>query len=274
MPELPEVQTTVDGLSKYILGETVKQAKFYRENIRYPLQNSWLDEIKGKKIIKITRRAKLIIMQLSSKNETVFLLWQLGMSGSMRVSSLDESLRKHDHIEFIFQDKAMRYHDPRRFGSMRLFQTIKELQEVIKHYGLEPLAKEFTAKYLLEKSKKRKVAIKNFIMNQEIVVGVGNIYACEALFVSKTNPLKSVNKITKKEYEILVKAIKNILKQAIKQGGTTLKDFENADAKPGYFQQQLQVYGRNKQLCNICETEIEAVVIGGRNSFYCPKCQK
>ncbi len=271
MPELPEVQTTVDGLSKYSINKKIINAKFYRDKIRYPLNSNWQSDITSQHIINIYRRAKLIVMQL----DDCYLLWHLGMSASMRICPSNEELRKHDHIElFLDNDTSIRFHDPRRFGYMKLFANLAELKQSISHYGIEPLSDDFTGDYLHSLSRKKTGAIKNFIMNQENVVGVGNIYACESLFIAKINPKKPAKSLTKKQAKSLVKNIKDILKKSIAAGGTTLKDFENADAKPGYFQQTLMVYNQLDKPCIFCKTAISQQKIAGRNTFYCKKCQK
>ncbi len=197
------------------------------------------------------------------------------MTGSLRVSGKNEEKRKHDHVEMILSDgKILRFHDPRRFGYLKWFATQDELLASFSHYGIEPLDDVFTGKYLYEKSRGKKQAVKNFIMDQSVVVGVGNIYACEALFMAGIAPQTASGKISLTRYAKLVDAIKKVLLQAIEQGGTTLKDFENADAKPGYFQQSLQVYGRVNEECALCQAIITTKVLAGRNSFYCPKCQR
>ncbi len=271
MPELPEVETTVKGLQHYVEGHTIKAAQFFRENIRYPLDKSWLKQIEGQKVLFITRRAKLIVMRL----EQDFLLWHLGMTGSLRVCQLNEAKRKHDHVELLLDSqRILRFHDPRRFGYLKWFADEESLYQSIAHYGIEPLDEAFDANYLWQLSRNKKQAVKNFIMDQEVVVGVGNIYACEALFYAGIRPQLAAGKVSKSRYQQLVFEIKKVLKEAIAKGGTTLKDFENAEAKPGYFQQVLSVYGREGEACPQCQQMIKAVKLGGRNSFYCPTCQK
>ncbi|MBS9778468.1 MAG: bifunctional DNA-formamidopyrimidine glycosylase/DNA-(apurinic or apyrimidinic site) lyase [Gammaproteobacteria bacterium] len=271
MPELPEVQTTVTGLQHYIEGQIMTDVVFHRNTIRYPLEAKWIDKMRGQTIKRIYRRAKIIVMQL----ESGYLLWHLGMTGSLRVSPKNEEKRKHDHIECMLNGgRVLRFHDPRRFGYLKWFPSEQEMQNSIAHYGIEPLADEFDSHYLWSKSRNKQQAVKNFIMDQTIVVGVGNIYACEALFLSGIHPQKKAGQVSKLAYKKLVKNIKLVLEKAILQGGTTINDFENADAKPGYFQQSLAVYGKEGQSCNICSSSIETIKLGGRNSFYCPKCQK
>lgn len=271
MPELPEVQTTVSGLQRYAQSQTITHVTFNRENIRYPLDTAWIAHIEKQSIIRISRRAKLIVMQLSKG----YLLWHLGMTGSLRVSDNGEVRRLHDHIEMTLSGgNILRFHDPRRFGYLKWFANQAALRDSIAHYGVEPLSDDFSGKWLYHYSRGKKQAVKNVIMNQAVVVGVGNIYACEALFLSGIRPQTPCGRISQARYDRLVAAIKKVLQRAIALGGTTLRDFENADAKPGYFQQSLLVYGREGEPCRQCQSLITAVKLGGRNSFYCPKCQR
>lgn len=270
MPELPEVETTVNGLKKHLQNQQIIRVTFHRENIRYPLESAWVTLIENRQIITISRRAKLIIMNLDKG----CILWHLGMTGSLRISQGNEAKRKHDHIEFhLANQRILRFHDPRRFGYMQYYPDTYIAEKQYAHYGPEPLSDRFNADYLWQLSRQKKSSVKNWIMNQEVVVGIGNIYACEALFMANIRPQTACGKISKVRYQRLVDAIKVVLKKAIQQGGTTLKDFENAEAKPGYFQQSLAVYGRDTLPCLICQTEIKSLKLGGRNSFYCPKCQ-
>lgn len=270
MPELPEVETTVQGLIKHCKHHTITRVVFHRENIRYPLNPTWVEWLANKQITEISRRAKCIMMTA----QDTYLLWHLGMSGSMRICQPDEVRKKHDHIEcFLSSGHILRYHDPRRFGYLQCFRDAALREQSIAHYGVEPLGEAFNGDYLWQCSRKKQQAVKNFIMNQNVVVGVGNIYACEALFLAGIAPQKPVGKLSKTACQTLVTQIKSVLKQAIAQGGTTLNDFINADAKPGYFQQTLAVYGRKDNPCPRCKTPISTVKLGGRNSFYCHSCQ-
>ncbi len=271
MPELPEVETTVAGLKHPIQGKTIVAVDFHRDAIRYPLKRSWVDTLRGSRIQTISRRAKLIVMEL----DKAYLLWHLGMSGSLRISRADEAKRKHDHVEIhLSGGKILRFHDPRRFGYLKLVTSKDALLDSFSNYGVEPLSAAFDGDYLYQRSRHKKQPVKNFIMDQSVVVGVGNIYACEALFLAGIRPQTPAGKIGRQRYLRLVKNIKTVLEQAIAQGGTTLKDFENAEAKPGYFQQFLYVYGREFLPCLHCQTPIATKRLGGRNSFYCKKCQR
>ncbi len=271
MPELPEVETTVCGLRHYIEKTIITDTRFHRENIRYPLDKKWIKKMNGQTINQVYRRAKIIVMQLDKG----YLLWHLGMTGSLRVSQNNEPKRQHDHIECQLDNgRILRFHDPRRFGYLKWFANEAAMQASIAHYGVEPLSDEFNADFLYRISRHKKQPIKNLIMSQAIVVGVGNIYACEALFSAGIRPQTPSGKISKARYQTFVSCIQFILKQAIEQGGTTISDFENADAKPGYFQQSLSVYGRTDKPCLQCQTPIKSMKLGGRNSFYCPNCQR
>ncbi|PIE45527.1 MAG: DNA-formamidopyrimidine glycosylase [Gammaproteobacteria bacterium] len=271
MPELPEVETTVQGLKHHIEGCRIEKVTFHRPDIRYPLEPHWIGAIEGQTISAIRRRAKLIIITL----DNAYLVWHLGMTGSLRISQPEELMRKHDHVELQLNNRrAIRFHDPRRFGYLNYFADTDSLNEHLSRYGVEPLSNAFNGAYLWRRSRNKKQPVKNFIMDQTVVVGVGNIYACEALFAAGIRPQRACGKISRAHYDNLIKHIKNILRQAIKQGGTTLKDFENADAEPGYFQQSLAVYGREGQPCAACATAIKKIKLGGRSSFYCPKCQR
>jgi len=197
------------------------------------------------------------------------------MSGSLRILPTDTAPEKHDHIDIIFNNqKLLRYHDPRRFGAVLWTSQAIDKHKLIAALGPEPLEDEFNTQHLQETCQNKKVAIKNHIMNQATVVGVGNIYASEALYMSGIRPGRAAGKITRTEQSLLVSNIKIVLDRAIQQGGTTLKDFTNSDGKPGYFKQSLHVYGRDGQCCSSCKSIIKKVVIGQRSSFYCPKCQK
>ena len=270
MPELPEVETTVQGLKPYILGKNIQKVIFYRENLRYSLNKSWKKNLLSRTIVDIKRRAKFLIIKFEPE---YYAVWHLGMSGSLRLDSSDDIKRLHDHIEWQFADFYLRYHDPRRFGFLKCYAQASEMLADLAHYGIEPLGSEFTGQFLFERAANKTMPIKNFIMDQSIVVGVGNIYACEALFQAKISPNKAAKLINLAEYNILVESIKNILRAAITKGGTTLKDFVNPHAQAGYFAQELNIYGRKGEACYICQTIIHSIKLAGRSSFYCPHCQ-
>lgn len=271
MPELPEVETSLRGVEPYLQGQTIKQIITRTPKLRWAISPE-LTKMAGVKILHLSRRAKYLIIH----TERGDILVHLGMSGSLGILNErdDKPISKHDHVDLITQSGTiLRYNDPRKFGAWLWVEQAKEC-ELIQKLGPEPLSDTFTSGYLFEKSRKKTVAVKNFIMNNDIVVGVGNIYACESLFLAGIHPDLAAQNLTKKQCERLVKVIKEVLTKAIIQGGTTLKDFIQPDGKPGYFAQTLQVYGRKNEPCNDCGTLIEAKVIGQRNSYFCPHCQQ
>ncbi len=270
MPELPEVETTRRGISPYVVGKKVVSIIVRQAKLRWLVPES-LHELEGEKILSLKRRAKYLLLE-SSRGTAIL---HLGMSGSLRVINADLAPEKHDHVDIVFStNKAIRLHDPRRFGAV-LWTKYDPLQhKLLCHLGPEPLSEKFDAFLLYTMSRKRKVSVKQFIMNAQIVVGVGNIYASESLFMSGISPKTASGRISLKRYEKLVEAIKVVLARSIEQGGTTLRDFVQAEGKPGYFQQQLNVYGREGEECNVCGSLIKQINQGQRSSFYCSSCQK
>lgn len=269
MPELPEVETTKNGLAPHIVGKPIKAVNIYQPQLRWPIA------VEAKALVGITsgeirRRAKYMLWEFPSGS----LVMHLGMSGTMRVVSAQTALKKHDHFEVVFEDgSALRFNDPRRFGAI-LWQPAGETLSVLSQLGPEPLSDDFDGKYLHTALSKRKGAIKNAIMDNKVVVGVGNIYASESLFMSGIHPKRAANKVSLARCNLLEGFIKAVLEKAIGEGGTTLKDFTQTDGSPGYFAQQLNVYGRADLPCNQCGSLIKKQIIGQRSSFYCPKCQR
>ncbi|MCX8638486.1 bifunctional DNA-formamidopyrimidine glycosylase/DNA-(apurinic or apyrimidinic site) lyase [Gilliamella sp. B3172] len=269
MPELPEVETSRRGILPYLKGQTIKQIIVRQPKLRWPIDEA-INGAHGQVILDVQRRAKYLLLKLTHN----WIVIHLGMSGSLRILQNQQTVQKHDHVDLVLDNGViLRYTDPRRFGSWLWAESIDDVTQ-LKHLGPEPLGDEFCANYLLDKAKNRQVPIKNFIMDNHIVVGVGNIYASESLFMAHINPNRKVNTLKRAEFERLVVAIKQVLNQSIEQGGTTLKDFLKSDGKPGYFAQELQVYGRSGQACLNCKTEIKSKRIGQRNTFYCETCQK
>lgn len=271
MPELPEVETSLRGVEPYLQGQTIKQIITRTPKLRWTIPTE-LAQIQGAKILSLSRRAKYLILH-TDKGDIIV---HLGMSGSLSILKVSDNLPagKHDHVDLITESGViLRYNDPRKFGCW-LWAEKAEEHELLKKLGPEPLSDAFTSGYLFEKGRKKTVAIKNFIMNNEVVVGVGNIYACESLFMAGIHPELSAQNLTQKQCERLVKVIKEVLIKSIIQGGTTLKDFIQPDGKPGYFAQVLQVYGRKGEECHDCGAIIETKVVGQRNTYFCPKCQK
>ena len=268
MPELPEVETTLRAIKKF-QGQNLTDIKVHNRNLRWAVDKDLEKNSKNQKLINLYRRAKYIVFEL----ENTYLLLHLGMSGSLRILKSEENyFLKHDHIEFIFDHEKIIYNDPRRFGSLHIAKDINN-HKLISELGPEPLSKHFNGAYLLECCKRSKTNIKTLIMNQKNVVGIGNIYASESLYLSKINPQKASDKLNIEECKRIVSSAKKVLNEAIKVGGTTLKDFYSADGSPGYFKIKLNVYGRNGKKCKKCEEEILKVTINQRATFYCPNCQ-
>jgi len=271
MPELPEVETTCKGIAPHIENNIITKVIVRNRNLRWPIPKGLNTKLAKQQIISVTRRAKYLLIN----TEIGTLIVHLGMSGSLRILSVDDAVEKHDHFELQFKDGiCLRLRDPRRFGCVLWTKDDPFKHKLLINLGPEPLDKEFNAELLFEKSRKRKTTIKQFIMDAKVVVGVGNIYASESLFLAGINPKRLAGKITKKNALDLTAAIKKILKQAIKQGGTTLKDFTASDGKPGYFQQKLKVYDRKDELCVTCKKPIKQITLGQRSTFYCSNCQK
>ncbi|MDP8052677.1 bifunctional DNA-formamidopyrimidine glycosylase/DNA-(apurinic or apyrimidinic site) lyase [Pasteurella atlantica] len=270
MPELPEVETSVRGISPYLVGKTIKEIIIRQKQLRW-LVSDELNEMQNAQITAISRRAKYLIIH-TTKGEIVI---HLGMSGSLSILEKEtKDVGKHDHVDLVTQDGiVLRYNDPRRFGAWLWAERADQLS-ILQKLGLEPLSAEFNGDYLYRKSRNRKVAVKKFIMDNAVVVGVGNIYACESLFLAKILPERLACTLTKEQSHLLVTIIKQVLTKAIEQGGTTLKDFVQPDGKPGYFAQVLQVYGRKGEECHQCQNQIKTKIIGQRNTFYCENCQQ
>lgn len=284
MPELPEVETTKNGIAPHIINQKFKKIIIRQEQLRWKIPSQLNKILKNQKIISIERRAKYILIQLANRPGS--LLIHLGMSGCLQILSPDQitPAEKHDHVDFIFENNyLMRYTDPRRFGAILWLDLLDPLEhKLLSHLGPEPLSENFSTQYLLTKIKSKNSSIKQTIMDSKIVVGVGNIYANEALFLSHIRPDRAAKTLSKAEVKLLISNIKIILKKAIQQGGTTLKDFKNSEGKPGYFKQELLVYGKKNQACPRCNknkpsktncllTEIRQ---NNRSSVFCSNCQK
>ncbi|MEE9445181.1 MAG: bifunctional DNA-formamidopyrimidine glycosylase/DNA-(apurinic or apyrimidinic site) lyase [Cocleimonas sp.] len=270
MPELPEVETTRRGILPYIDQQTVEEIIIRQPKLRWPVPAE-IHQMEGQKVESVSRRGKYLLLETAQGT----VLIHLGMSGSLRVIDAGVAPDKHDHVDFIFGNgKAIRLHDPRRFGAV-LWTTSNPLKhKLIRSLGPEPLGDDLSGEYLYQRSRGRSVSIKQFIMNGQIVVGVGNIYACESLFRAGISPKRLAGKVSKARYIKLVAVIKDVLAQAIEQGGTTLQDFVQATGKPGYFQQELNVYGRAGEICSSCSSNIKQITQGQRSTFYCGKCQR
>lgn len=274
MPELPEVETTRRGIEPTCFGQTVTSMIIRQRSLRWPIPQGLEQEITGITFQKIERRAKYLL--LNSNRGT--LIFHLGMTGTLRTLSKETPPEKHAHIDLhLSNGTLLRFRDPRRFGAM-LWTTVPiEQHPLLASLGIEPVGTttaQQIADHLYHHSRGRKTPIKNLIMYQKVITGVGNIYACESLFLSGIHPTRACNRISKKRYQQLSRAIQDRLQEAIQQGGTTLKDFRNSEGKPGYFQQQLLVYGREGESCTTCNTPIRRITQAQRSSWYCPQCQR
>ncbi len=271
MPELPEVETTLRGIEPHARGQLIENIVVRNAGLRWPVPVPELQALAGLTVDHLERRAKYILLHTA---QGVILL-HLGMSGSMRVLPANTPPQKHDHIDIVLgSGDLIRLNDPRRFGCCLLLQPPVQQHKLLANLGPEPLSTAFDGDYLFERSRAKKTPVKNFIMNGNTVVGVGNIYASESLFGAGIRPSTQAAKISRARYHVLADKIKAVLAKAIEAGGTTLNDFTQTDGKPGYFTQELQVYGRQGEPCNRCSTSIKSVVIGQRNTFFCPSCQK
>lgn len=269
MPELPEVETSRRGISPHIVDSAITDLVIRQTQLRWKIPSDLLIHLQNKTLQSIDRRAKYLLLNFT----TGTLLIHLGMSGSLRICPLQSQPQKHDHVDFVFESCLLRYTDPRRFGAILWLGKNPLLSPLLNKLGPEPLDKNFNGQYLYQLSQKRKQPVKQFIMDQKVVTGVGNIYATEALFTAGISPVRAAGNISLKRYLKLVESIKIILQQAIQQGGTTLKDFVGGDGKPGYFQQTLNIYGKAGQHCPACKSPLKAVKLAARNSVYCARCQ-
>jgi formamidopyrimidine-DNA glycosylase len=268
MPELPEVETTKRGIEAHLLHQTIDRILVHQKRLRYPVPIQLSEHLTGKQLQSVERRAKYILLHFSNG----YALLHLGMSGSISIIDAPTPLEKHDHVELYFKSgQILRFNDPRRFGCLLWQENNTHTHPLLTLLGPEPLTPNFSAAYIQAQSRKRKIPVKQFIMDNKVVVGVGNIYASEALFLAGIRPTKKAHLVSKAAYSQLVETIKHVLIQAIQAGGTTIRNFSGHDGKPGYFSQELKVY--QQTLCSTCNTAIKQCVIAGRNSFYCPTCQ-
>ncbi|MDH5544259.1 MAG: bifunctional DNA-formamidopyrimidine glycosylase/DNA-(apurinic or apyrimidinic site) lyase [Gammaproteobacteria bacterium] len=270
MPELPEVETTVRGIAPHISNQRISDVVVRQTKLRYPVPDILHTTLRRQILTSVSRRAKYLLLHF--ENGTMII--HLGMSGSLRILTSDQGPGKHDHVDLIFENgKILRYRDPRRFGMIDWTDQSPESYHLLSKLGPEPFDVDFNGGYLFQLSRKRSIPVKQLVMDNHVVVGVGNIYASESLFLSGIRPGRRANRVTQTEFDTLARNIVQVLQQAITQGGTTLKDFTNSDGRPGYFAQSLNVYGRAGEPCTTCGSEIKSKTIAQRNSFYCPRCQ-
>lgn len=269
MPELPEVETTQRGLAPHLVGCRIDAVRIHQPRLRWPVPDDLAQQLQGATVLAVGRRAKYLLIHFAQGT----LIIHLGMSGSLRVTQPDIPRKLHDHIELeMSSGRVVRYNDPRRFGAW-LWATDWQQHPLLLKLGPEPLEAGFDGDYLWQIAQKRKTAIKPFLMDNHIVVGVGNIYASEALFIAGIDPRKPAGTLDQARMHRLAEVIRQLLQAAIALGGTTLRDFVNSEGKPGYFQQTLQVYGRAGQPCHQCNTTLQTLRLGQRASAYCPQCQ-
>ncbi|UCB54218.1 MAG: bifunctional DNA-formamidopyrimidine glycosylase/DNA-(apurinic or apyrimidinic site) lyase [Thiotrichales bacterium] len=271
MPELPEVETTRRGIEPHITQHTIRDINVRQRALRWPVPLQLRRNARNRKILAVERRGKYLLLRLD--NGTIII--HLGMSGSLRICSSDAPADKHDHVDFVFDaQKILRLRDPRKFGAVLWTADQPEKHKLLASLGPEPLQDDFTGEYLHRHTRKRTAAIKSVIMNSRIVVGVGNIYACESLFLAGINPKRKAGSLSLARCERLVAAIKQVLADSITQGGTTLRDFIRENGQPGYFAQKLFVYGKAGEPCAHCGNPIKQITQQQRSTFYCTQCQR
>lgn len=270
MPELPEVETTRRGLAPHLEGRRITGVVLRRPDLRWPIPPEVARELPGQPVLAIHRRAKYLLLETAPGSA----LLHLGMSGVLRVLPAATPVQAHDHVDLALDSgRVLRFTDPRRFGCL-LWQPAGEQHALLRNLGPEPLTEAFDGDYLFERSRGRKAPVKAFLMDQAVVVGVGNIYAAEALFRAGIAPGRAAGAISRERYGRLAEAVKTILAHAIRRGGTTLRDFLNADGAPGYFEQELFVYGREGEPCRVCGRRIRDGRMGNRATAWCGGCQR
>ena len=277
MPELPEVEVTRLGIQPHIEGRRVSAVKIIDGRLRWPVPTSLIKSLPGQKILGIKRRGKYLLLELDQGH----LLIHLGMTGTLRILPSSEALKIHDRVTIEFGKLSLRLHDPRKFGAVLWHPTSKgpiEKNALLRKLGVEPFSPEFAgelgAEVLHQHSRKRSIAVKQFLLAGQAVVGVGNIYCSESLFEAGIHPSKAAGKLTRPQCIRLANAVRSILEKAIAAGGSSLKDFVNSQGDPGHFMMQTKVYDRKDQPCKVCKTPIKQIVQGQRSTYFCPQCQK
>lgn len=270
MPELPEVETTRRGLIPHVEGRVVEQVTLRRPDLRWPIPPQIKKLLPGQRIERIERRAKYLLLHCAPGAALV----HLGMTGSLRVLPKDAPVKTHDHVDLLLDSaRVLRFTDARRFGSW-LWQPAGEVHPLLQGLGPEPLSADFDAAHLFARSRGKQASVKVFLMDQAVVVGVGNIYAAEALFAAGIDPRRAAGSLSLARYARLVDEVQRILRYAIRRGGTTLRDFINPDSEPGYFELELQVYGREGQPCPRCGRRLRGQLLGQRATVWCGSCQR
>jgi formamidopyrimidine-DNA glycosylase len=271
LPELPEVETTRRGIEPHALGRRIVRLEVHEPRLRWPIAKDMPRQVSGQRIIGTSRRAKYLLFTLDSGT----LLLHLGMSGSLRVVPAATARKSHDHLDLVLDSgQSLRLNDPRRFGSLHYTSAPAHEHPLLARLAPEPFDARFNTDYLFAVTRRRRVAVKQLLMNSHLVVGVGNIYANEALFRARIRPRRQARSLSRIEAARLVRAVRTVLKAAIRLGGTTLRDYVGADGEAGYFSQKLFVYERAAQACRVCRTKVRHLNQGQRSSYYCPTCQK
>lgn len=272
MPELPEVETIRRGIEPHVLGRRIVRVIVREARLRWPVDAALPQQLEGRRILAAARRGKYLLLPLDSGDRAIV---HLGMSGRLLLLPRGHALRKHDHLDIELDNgRLLRLHDPRRFGAVLLWQHEQPTHPVLAGMGPEPLSEAFSGDYLYALSRRRRAPVKNFLMDGRVVVGAGNIYAAESLFRAGIRPARAAGRVSRAQYARLAEKLREVLLEAIAQGGTTLRDFAGADGAAGYFQQDLYVYGREGLPCRVCGGAVRRRLIGQRSSFYCPDCQR
>jgi formamidopyrimidine-DNA glycosylase len=270
MPELPEVETARRGLAPHLEGRRVRAVTLRRADLRWPIPDEIRERLPGQRIEAVRRRAKYLLLDTAAGSA----LLHLGMSGSLRVLPSNTPVTAHDHVDFVLDSsRILRFNDPRRFGCL-LWQPPGTTHELLQALGPEPLSDAFDGDLLFALSRGRSAPVKTFLMDQAVVVGVGNIYAAEALFAAGISLLRAAGRVSRERYRLLAEAVKRILAYAIERGGTTLRDFISPDGAPGYFELELLAYGRGGQPCPRCGRPLKQAAIGQRTTVWCGHCQR
>lgn len=270
MPELPEVEVTRRGIEPPLAGRKLTAATLRVPSLRYPLPTRLVERLGGSTLQAVRRRGKYLLFEFAAGH----LLLHLGMSGSLRLLPPDEPAGKHDHVDLVFGDVALRFHDPRRFGALLWVEGDPEEHPLLAGLGIEPLGRSFTAERLAALLGGRRTAIKPALMDARLVVGIGNIYASESLFLAGIDPRRAAGRVADRRLELLVPAIRKTLRAAIAAGGSSLRDFAHADGGFGCFQMRHRVYDREGQSCVQCGAPVKAIRQGQRSTYFCPRCQR
>jgi formamidopyrimidine-DNA glycosylase len=272
MPELPEVETTRRGIEPHLIGSRIERLIVRQHRLRWPISPELQCEVRDARILAVQRRAKYLLIA----TDIGTLIVHLGMSGSLRILQAQATPPGcHDHVDLLVSSgRRLRYTDPRRFGAWLWTRAEPAEHALLRHLGPEPLGDDFDGLYLFQRSRGRRLAVKSMLMDSRVVAGVGNIYANEALHRAGIHPARAAGRISAQRYDALARAVKAVLKHAIEEGGTTLRDFVDGEGRPGYFQQALRVYARTGLPCQACASPVRETRTGQRSSFYCPRCQR